>query len=110
MPRLQPAGSAPDCVHEEHRQKHERQVVDDVVEPRAIEPRQPLLDPDGPCQPPVGGIDDRRATHPQERLAVVAGEDRERAEERGERAGGSVEVDEPGREKVHALAGRGWLV
>ena len=35
-----PAGQSAGVIQQQHRQEHERQVVDDVVEPRAVEAGQ----------------------------------------------------------------------
>ena len=57
--RHRAAGPRAGSQHRRH--EHERQVVDDVVEPRAVEERRALLDAGEPRQQPVDRVDHRGA-------------------------------------------------
>jgi hypothetical protein len=62
----------PCVVEQQDRDEHIREVVDDIVEPGAIEARKALFDARGPGEDPVRGIYTDTGGHPQERLAIVA--------------------------------------
>src|SRR5687768_7319864 len=71
------------------------QIVDDVVERVAAEPRETGLDAEPPGECAVGRVNDDRQREPEERLSVtVLGDEIER-EKREQRTGGRVEMNQP---------------
>ena len=59
-------------MHDECGHEHERQVVDDVVELRAVEVRRALLDACQARERPVNGIDHRGRRQPEKGPPEVA--------------------------------------
>ena len=68
----QSAGSSPDRNRRNAGHEDVRQVVDDVVEARAVDARAPVADAGQAGEPAVDGVDRRRGDQPQERRPVVA--------------------------------------
>ena len=71
-------------VKQQDRDENERQVIDDVVEPRSVEAGQGLLDRGQPGQHTIGCIEKGRNRQPDERVAITAADDGERGQKRGD--------------------------
>ena len=84
-------------MHEEEcREDHVREVVDDVVELRAVEFGQDLLHADGARQRAIDRIDGEGVGHPAERRGRSVALDRQDREHAGGGAARREQVDAPG--------------